>query len=65
MRTGVTFLGAVRTTLAARWVPTGVTLFATLLTGAAAALVLILIRGADARTATLAFALVTPEPAAE
>jgi hypothetical protein len=56
----------VRTTLVVRWVRTGATLFATLLTGAALALVLTLIRGTDARTDTLAFALVAAlDPVAE
>jgi hypothetical protein len=58
VRTGATLLGAVRITLAAWWVRTGVTLLATLLTGAAVVFVLALIRGTEARTATLVFALV-------
>ena len=64
MRTGATLVGAVRITLVARWGRTGVALLATLLTGAAVALLLTLIRGTDARAATFVFALVL-DPAAE
>ena len=63
---GATFLECVRTTLVTWWLRTAVTFLATVLTGAAVAFVLILIRWTGARLVSFVFALTAVlDPTAE